>query len=76
MFDAPKVAISASLLGTVAGLQFSGVFHRELVGFWFHVALPALTSEQQTTVKAKSRKETILFIGIGPSGGYLRWRSR
>jgi hypothetical protein len=75
MFDAPKVAISASLLGTVAGLQFSGVFHRELVGFWFHVALPASTGEQQTAANANSRKEIMFFIKV-IYGGYLRCRSR
>ncbi len=39
--EVPKVAISARLLGTSAGVQFAAVFQSPLVGLELHVALPA-----------------------------------
>jgi len=41
LFETPKVAVSAGILGTVAGVQFAAVFQSLLAGFRFQVALPA-----------------------------------
>ena len=36
-----KVAVSLGPFGTVGGVQFAAVFQSLLIGFRFHVALPA-----------------------------------
>ena len=40
-FETPKVAPSCGPFGIVAGVQLVAVFQSLLVGFRFHVALPA-----------------------------------
>src|SRR5450432_720408 len=48
--ETPNVALSAELLGTVAGVQLEAVFQSPVRGLRFHVALPA----EAACVKSKA----------------------
>src|SRR5438477_3467865 len=54
--ETAKVAVSAGLLGTVAGVQFEAVFQSPLAGLAFHVALPAEAAcTRSNTMPVKER---------------------
>jgi hypothetical protein len=60
LLDTAKEAESDSPLGTVAGVQFAAVFQSPLVGFAFHVALPAgaiRTMERELMVSVRLRRK-------------------
>src|SRR6476661_2149777 len=63
VLDVPNVATSAEPFGTVFGVQLPALFHLSVVGFKFHVALPAWVGTLDRNRKAplNSRTRRLFF---------------
>ena len=62
--DRPKVAVSAELLGTVAGVQLAAVFQSPVPGAVSHVALPAKAGPADS-MSESAKSVTMIFLEVG-----------